>query len=67
MTNLVQNAIEHGGKAGKITISVNAPAMIEVVDEGSGVPASERERIFDVLPVRPQDHGAASASTWCGK
>ena len=59
VTNLVQNAIEHGGKAGKITISVNAPAMIEVVDEGSGVPASERERIFDPFyRLRPQDHGA---------
>jgi signal transduction histidine kinase len=59
VTNLVQNAIEHGGKAGKITISVNEPAMIEVVDEGSGVPASERERIFDPFyRLRPQVHGA---------
>jgi signal transduction histidine kinase len=33
--------------------------MIEVVDEGSGVPASERERIFDPFyRLRPQDHGA---------
>ncbi|MER9331542.1 HAMP domain-containing sensor histidine kinase [Mesorhizobium sp. M0488] len=58
MTSLVQNAIEHGGKAGKITVSVNAPATIEVVDEGGGVPPAERERIFDPFyRLRQQDHG----------
>jgi signal transduction histidine kinase len=59
VTNLVQNAIEHGGNAGKITISVRGPAVIEVLDEGSGVPLAERERIFEPFyRLRPQDHGA---------
>ena len=59
VTNLVQNAIEHGGNAGKITVSVSTPAVIEVRDEGSGVPAAERERIFEPFyRLRPQDHGA---------
>jgi len=59
VTNLVQNAIDHGGKAGRITISVRPPAVIEVLDEGGGVPASERERIFEPFyRLHPQDHGA---------
>jgi signal transduction histidine kinase len=59
VTNLIQNAIDHGGKAGRITISVRPPAVIEVQDEGDGVPASERERIFEPFyRLHPQDHGA---------
>jgi len=59
VTNLVQNAIEHGGRAGKITLRVVAPAVIEVEDEGGGVPQGERERIFEPFyRVRPKDHGA---------
>ncbi|WP_244497778.1 sensor histidine kinase [Mesorhizobium sp. Root695] len=64
VTNLVQNPIEHGGLSGKITISITAPAVIEVRDEGGGVPLSERERIFEPFyRLCPQDHGAGSAST----
>jgi signal transduction histidine kinase len=59
VTNLVQNAIDHGGKAGRIAISVRPPAVIEVLDEGDGVPTSERERIFEPFyRLHPQDHGA---------
>ena len=59
VTNLVQNAIEHGGRAGKITVGVTTPAVIEVRDEGDGVPLSERERVFEPFyRLRPQDHGA---------
>ncbi|MDX8521560.1 sensor histidine kinase [Mesorhizobium dulcispinae] len=59
VTNLVQNAIDHGGKTGRITVSVRSPAVIEVLDEGDGVPPSERERIFEPFyRLRPQDHGA---------
>jgi signal transduction histidine kinase len=57
--NLIQNAIEHGGNAGRIRIAVSAPAMIEVADEGSGVPQEERERIFEPFHrLRPRSHGA---------
>ncbi|MET2829011.1 sensor histidine kinase [Mesorhizobium shangrilense] len=59
VTNLVQNAIEHGGNTGKITVSVTAPAVIEVLDEGDGVPLGERERIFEPFyRLHPRDHGA---------
>jgi signal transduction histidine kinase len=59
LMNLIQNAIDHGGKAGRITISVRPPATIEVLDEGDGVPTFERERIFEPFyRLHPQDHGA---------
>ncbi|PWK68500.1 HAMP domain-containing sensor histidine kinase [Aminobacter sp. AP02] len=59
ITNLVQNAIEHGGGAGKITIAVNSPATVEISDEGDGVPAEERERIFEPFyRLKPRGHGA---------
>ena len=59
ITNLVQNAIEHGGNAGRITIGVSSPATIEVSDEGDGVPAAEREKIFEPFyRLRPRGHGA---------
>lgn len=59
VTSLVQNAIEHGGNRGKITISVAKPATIEIVDEGEGVPEDERKKIFQPFyRLRPHDHGA---------
>lgn len=44
LTNLVQNAIEHGGR--QVVIRIQG-ATIEVEDDGPGVPPSERERIFE--------------------
>jgi signal transduction histidine kinase len=47
LTNLVQNAIQHGGRKGSITIRVDWPATISVTDEGPGVPVTDRERVFE--------------------
>ncbi|WP_260704773.1 sensor histidine kinase [Edaphobacter flagellatus] len=47
LINLVQNAIEHGGRRGMITITVRPLGAIEVMDEGPGIPAADRERIFE--------------------
>jgi signal transduction histidine kinase len=47
LTNLVQNAIQHGGRKGSITIGVEWPAVISVTDEGPGVPVADRERVFE--------------------
>jgi signal transduction histidine kinase len=47
LTNLVQNAIEHGSRKGSITIGVDWPAMISVTDEGPGIPVADRERVFE--------------------
>jgi signal transduction histidine kinase len=47
LTNLVQNAIQHGGRKGSITIGVEWPAVISVTDEGPGIPVADRERVFE--------------------
>lgn len=59
LTNLVQNAIEHGGRHGTITIAVESSGVIEVSDEGAGIPTGERERIFEPFRrLQPRDRGA---------
>lgn len=46
LTNLIQNAIDHGGRQGTIAILVGAD-WIEVSDEGPGIPDELGERIFE--------------------
>ncbi|MBR1223145.1 HAMP domain-containing histidine kinase [Bradyrhizobium sp. U87765 SZCCT0131] len=45
LTNLVQNAIDHGGRRGTITLTVG-PGFAEVGDEGPGIPVELRAHIF---------------------
>jgi two-component system sensor histidine kinase GlrK len=48
--NLVSNAIKFSPRSGTIRATLRARdgiAMLEVADEGPGVPAAERERVFD--------------------
>jgi signal transduction histidine kinase len=47
ITNLVQNAIEHGGGRGTIGLAVAAPGVVEVTDDGDGIPIELRDRIFE--------------------
>lgn len=47
LTNLVHNAIEHGGRTGMITIRVTEEGAVEVTDQGPGVPIEYRQRIFE--------------------
>jgi signal transduction histidine kinase len=47
VANLVQNAVQHGGRSGTITILVKHPADISISDEGDGIPQADRERIFE--------------------
>ena len=54
--NLLENAKRYAGN-GPITISVTADggrALIEVVDQGPGVPAAERDRIFEPFHRLPE-------------
>jgi two-component system sensor histidine kinase TctE len=56
VTNLVQNAIEHGGR--HVTIRVIGP-VFEVEDDGPGIPPEERERVFEPFHrLRPRSSGA---------
>ncbi|GAA0724481.1 HAMP domain-containing histidine kinase [Dactylosporangium roseum] len=50
LTNLVDNATRHSPDRGTVTIIGRRDAdrvMIEVVDEGPGIPNAERERVFE--------------------
>jgi signal transduction histidine kinase len=47
LTNLVQNAIEHGGRKGAIAVRVDRPAIISVTDDGPGIAPVDRERVFE--------------------
>jgi signal transduction histidine kinase len=59
VTNLVQNAIQHGGRHGVITIGVHADGAIEVEDQGLGIPADQREKIFEPFHrMQPASRGA---------
>jgi PAS domain S-box-containing protein len=50
LVNLVDNAIKYSPDGGDVEIkldSSNGECLIEVADEGLGIPSSERERIFE--------------------
>jgi PAS domain S-box-containing protein len=50
LVNLVDNAIKYSPEGGDVEIkldSFNGECLIEIVDEGLGIPSSERERIFE--------------------
>lgn len=56
VTNLVQNAVEHGGR--HVTVRVGGAAF-EVEDDGPGIPPEERERVFEPFHrLRPRATGS---------
>ncbi|KTT14672.1 ATPase, partial [Pseudomonas oryzihabitans] len=59
LTNLVQNAIDHGRRRGTILVRVTAAGLIEVCDDGDGIPPDEREQILE--PFRRLHPGGRGA------
>ncbi|WP_349531253.1 HAMP domain-containing sensor histidine kinase [Bradyrhizobium sp. NAS80.1] len=47
VTNLVQNAIDHGRRRGTILVRATNDRCIEVSDDGDGIPPTERDQIFE--------------------
>jgi len=47
MANLVHNAIVHGGGRGTICVRLDAQGLLEISDQGAGVPVGDREAIFE--------------------
>src|SRR6202043_4091759 len=48
--NVMQNAVQHTPPGGSVSVDINPDGeniSIRVTDTGSGIPAAERERIFD--------------------
>jgi signal transduction histidine kinase len=59
ISNLVRNAIEHGGGQGSIKVVASHPKVIEISDEGPGIPADQREDVFEPFyRVSPKHSGA---------
>jgi len=59
ISNLVRNAIDHGGNAGMICVSVTAGGQIAVADEGPGIPPEHHELVFEPFyRVVPRSKGA---------
>lgn len=63
VSNLVRNAIDHGGNRGMITVSVSrlasAGSRVSVADEGPGIAAEHRELVFEPFyRVTPRSKGA---------
>jgi signal transduction histidine kinase len=49
VANLVDNAIKHGCKGGRVTVtcrSSGSGATIAIADDGPGIPAGQRDRVF---------------------
>ncbi len=45
--NLLENAARHGRTGGEVQVTLTGGPTLHVDDDGPGVPASERERIFE--------------------
>ncbi|MBE1202695.1 sensor histidine kinase [Aminobacter carboxidus] len=59
VTNLLRNAIDHGGGEGIISVVVDAKGGLEIHDEGPGIPDDEHERVFQPFyRLRPRNSGA---------
>jgi signal transduction histidine kinase len=59
ISNIVRNAIDHGGNKGLIHVSVLANGEIAISDEGQGIPEDQQERIFEPFyRVTPKSTGA---------
>jgi signal transduction histidine kinase len=61
LRNLVDNAVRHATSRVDLEVRPDGPqAVVEVTDDGPGVPADMRERVFDRF-VRLDDSRARSA------
>jgi signal transduction histidine kinase len=55
LTNLIQNAVEHGGD--QVTVRIDGTAL-EVEDNGAGIPSDEHDRVFEPFHrLKPRSSG----------
>lgn len=57
--NLADNALAHTPKGGNVTLRVEAPAVLEVEDDGPGIPPEERDKVFERFYRCDQQRGGA--------
>ena len=54
LSNLMDNALAHTPVGGNVILRVSAPAVLEVEDDGPGIPLDERDRVFERFYRRNQ-------------
>ncbi|MFC3076998.1 ATP-binding protein [Phenylobacterium terrae] len=63
VTNLFENAVKFGGRARARVFKTDTAAIVEIDDDGPGIPASETERVFEPFyrrePSRSRKTGGA--------
>jgi two-component system sensor histidine kinase TctE len=59
LSNLIDNALAHTPSGGNVILRVSAPGILEVEDDGPGIPAAERDRVFERF-YRSQQQGKGS-------
>ncbi|KIU26069.1 hypothetical protein SR41_16835 [Sphingomonas melonis] len=60
LSNLIDNAVRHGGAGGSVRVIVEEGPVIAVEDDGPGIPAGERERAFErFTSIRSRDVGGS--------
>ena len=65
LLNLLDNAVKYGPAGQTITVRARAAAdrlLIEVIDEGAGIPAEERERIWEPYHRLERDSKSVAGS-----
>ncbi|WP_145137594.1 sensor histidine kinase [Pseudomonas duriflava] len=59
LSNLIDNALAHTPKGGNVIIRVMSPCLLEVEDDGPGIPPEARARVFERFQrLDPQRNGA---------
>lgn len=76
MANLIDNAVKHSPPGGRVTVRARSGTEpggleVEVLDEGPGIPAAERHRVFERFNRGREsgalgDHGADGGGTGLG-
>ena len=61
LVNLIDNGRNHGGRVSVALRAEPSEAVLEVSDDGPGVPDADRERIFDRFYRAPERRGAPGA------
>jgi PAS domain S-box-containing protein len=67
--NLVENAVTHAGPAPKVRVTLRREgdaAVLEVADDGPGIPEQERAAIFERRPVSQLSH-ATGLGLWLAR
>ncbi len=64
--NLVDNAVRYARRRVVITARTAGPLVVEIIDDGPGIPASERERVFGRFVRLDPSRGQAGGSSGLG-